>query len=331
MNPTGITRNRLWHSMKAFLYYLTVAFLFVLNKLPMRVLHFISTLFYYPVYYIVRYRRKVVRDNLVKSFPEKELKEIIAIEKKFYRNLCDYFMEMIKYYGMSENDVKRYMKFEGIEQFHEAIDAGHSCVLYMGHFFNWEYVTSITLHFNREDTSVGDIYHPLENRRFDALAKRMREQYGAECISMANTLRRIMQIGKEGKKYLIGFIADQVPTWQSISYWLDFFHRDTPVFTGTEKIARRTGAALFYARMERVKRGYYVLRIEKFADDASLLPEHEATDIYYRKLTENIRQTPDLWLWTHNRWKRTREGYAVYEAKLAEKRKAKIESSRENC
>ena len=136
---------------------------------------------------------------------------------------------------------------------------------------------------------------------------------------------------REEASDFVGFIADQVPTWQSISYWLDFFHRDTPVFTGTEKIARRTGAALFYARMERVKRGYYVLRIEKFADDASLLPEHEATDIYYRKLTENIRQTPELWLWTHNRWKRTREGYAVYEAKLAEKRKAKIEGGRENC
>ena len=316
--------------MKSVIYYITVAVLFVLNKLPMAVLHFLSTLLYYPVYYIAGYRRKVVRDNLVKSFPEKSLEEIKRIEKKFYRSLCDYFVEMIKYYGMSEERIKKYMRFEGLEHFQAALDRGQSCALYMGHIFNWEYVTSITLHLKRDDTVVGAIYHPLENKRFDALVKKMREQFGAESISMANTLRRIMQIGKEEKKYVIGFIADQVPTWESINHWLDFFHRDTPVFTGTEKIACRTHAALFYARMERVKRGYYVMHIEPFAQDAAQLPEFKATNTYYRLLTENIRQTPELWLWTHKRWKRTREGYARREAKRVEDRRKLAEKARNN-
>lgn len=312
------------------MYYLAVAILFVLNKLPMSFLHFLSTLLYYPIYYIVRYRRKVVRDNLVKSFPEKSLDEVKRIEKKFYRSLCDYFMEMIKYYGMSEEKIKKYMKIEGLEHFQAAVDRGQPCALYMGHFFNWEYVTSITLHFKRDDATVGAIYHPLENERFDALVKKMREQYGTESISMANTLRRIMEIGKEKKKYVIGFIADQVPTWESINHWLDFFHRDTPVFTGTEKIARRTHAALFYAHIERVKRGHYVMRIIPFADDAALLPEFEATNIYYRMLSDNIRETPELWLWTHKRWKRTREGYARREAKRVEDRKRLVENAKKN-
>lgn len=316
--------------MKTVMYYIAVAILFVLNKLPMSFMHFLSTLLYYPIYHIARYRRKVVRDNLVKSFPEKSLDEIKRIEKKFYHSLCDYFMEMIKYYGMSEEKVKEYMKIEGLEHFQAALDRGQSCALYMGHFFNWEYVTSITLHFKREDTVVGAIYHPLENERFDALVKKMREQYGTESISMANTLRRIMEIGKNNKKYVIGFIADQVPTWESINHWLDFFHRDTPVFTGTEKIARRTHAALFYARFERVRRGHYVMRIIPFADDAAQLPEFEATNIYYRMLTENIRETPELWLWTHKRWKRTREGYAKREAKRVEDRKRLVENAKKN-
>ena len=316
--------------MKDVMFYIAVTILYVMNRLPMSVLHFLSTLLYYPIYYVVRYRRKVVRDNLVKSFPEKQLEEIKVIEKKFYRSLCDYFVEMIKYYGMSEKDVRRYMKFEGLELLHEAMDNGHSCALYMGHLFNWEYVTSITLDFKRENAAVGAIYHPLENARFDALVKKMRMQYGAESISMANTLRRIMEIGKENKKYLIGFIADQVPTWESINHWLDFFHRDTPVFTGTEKIARRTHAALFYAHIERVKRGHYVMRVVPFAQDAALLPEYEATNRYYELLTQNIRETPELWLWTHNRWKRTREGYAKREAKRAEDRKRLVENANKN-
>lgn len=307
--------------MKAFLYYITMAFLFVLNKLPMPLLHFLSSLFYYPVYYVARYRRKVVRDNLVKSFPEKGLKEIKHIEKKFYRSLCDYFFEMIKMYGMSEKKMRKHMEFTGIDKAKEMLDKGHSIVLYMGHLFNWEFVTSITLHIAADDLVVGDIYHPLENKRFDALTKKMRDQYGAESITMANTLRRIMQIGKEKKKYLIGFIADQVPTWESINYWVDFFHRDTPVFTGTEKIAQRTNASLFYGRMERVKRGKYVMHLELMAENAAELKEFEATNMYYERLTDNIRQSPELWLWTHKRWKRTRKGYEERERKRAEDRK----------
>lgn len=316
--------------MKVTLYYIALAFLFVLNKLPMCVIHLLSDIIYFPVYYLARYRRKIVRDNLVKSFPEKDIKEIRKIEKRFYHSLCDYFLEMVKFYGMSEKEVRARMVFEGLDKMQEAVDDGHSCVLYMGHLFNWEFVTSLSLYFNREDLVVGDIYHPLENKRFDALVKRMRDQYGAESITMANTLRRIMQISKENKKYIIGFIADQVPTWESINHWVDFFHRDTPVFTGTEKIAQRTHASLFYARMERVKRGYYRLHIEKFADDAAALPEFEATNIYYKLLTDNIRETPELWLWTHKRWKRTREGYAIREAKRIEDRKKLAERASKN-
>ena len=116
---------------------MTVAILFVLNKLPMCVLHFLSDVLYFPVYYVARYRRKVVRDNLVKSFPEKSLKEIICIEKKFYHSLCDYFVEMVKYYDMSEKEIKRRMKFVGLEKLQAMLDKGHSCVLYMGHFLGY--------------------------------------------------------------------------------------------------------------------------------------------------------------------------------------------------
>ena len=295
--------------MKAILYYISLALLFLLNKLPFCVLYLLSDMFYFIVYYLVRYRRRVVRDNLVKSFSEKGLKEIVEIEKKFYSSLCDWFVETIKYYGMSEKEIRRRMVITGLEDAHRMVAQGRSCVCYMGHLFNWEYVTSLALYFDDEDLVIGDIYHPLENSYFDRLMKKMRDQYGAESITMANTLRRIVQITKEKKKYLIGFIADQVPTWESIHHWVDFLHRDTPVFTGTEKIARRTGAALFFVKMKRVKRGYYTAHFELFAEDASKMAEFEPTNRYYELLEKEIKESPELWLWTHNRWKRTREGY----------------------
>lgn len=307
--------------MKKILYCISVSVLFVLNRLPFCVLYLISDILYFLVYYIVRYRRGIVRDNLVKSFPEKDIKEIIGIEKKFYSSLCDWFVEIIKYYGMSEKEVRKRMVITGLEDARRIVAEGRSCVCYMGHFFNWEYVTSLSLYFDDKDLVVGDVYHPLENKQFDRLMKRMRDQFGAESITMANTLRRIVQIIKENKKYLIGFVADQVPTWESINHWVDFLHRDTPVFTGTEKIARRTGAALFFVRMKRVKRGYYTAHFELFAEDASKMAEFEPTDRYYELLEAEIKANPELWLWTHNRWKRTRAGYEKREKIRAEGRK----------
>ena len=306
--------------MNKIVYYILVSVLFVLNKLPFCVLYLLSDIFYFLVYYIVRYRRKVVRDNLVKSFPEKELKEIVKIEKRFYSSLCDWFVEVIKYYGMDEKEIRKRMVVTGLEETRRVLAEGRSCVCYMGHLFNWEYVTSLALYFNDKDLVVGDIYHPLENRMFDRLIKKMRDQYGAESITMANTLRRIVQISKEKKKFLIGFIADQVPTWESIHHWVDFLHRDTPVFTGTEKIARRTGAALFFVKMKRVKRGYYTAHFELFAEDASKMAEFEPTNRYYELLEKEIKENPELWLWTHNRWKRTREGYEQRMKRRAQER-----------
>lgn len=311
--------------MKKIFYYIALSLLFLLNKLPFCILYLISDVFYYLVYYVVRYRRRIVRDNLVKSFPEKSRKEIVKIEKEFYSSLCDWFVEIIKYYGMSEKEIRRRMVITGLEDARRVIAEGRSCVCYMGHFFNWEYVTSLSLYFDDKDLVVGDIYHPLENKHFDKLMKRMRDQFGAESITMANTLRRILQITKEKKKYLIGFVADQVPTWESIKHWVDFLHRDTPVFTGTEKIACRTGAALFFVRMKRVKRGYYTAHFELFAEDASTMAEFEPTNRYYELLEKEIKENPELWLWTHNRWKRTRAAYERRERRRAEARKRQLE------
>lgn len=315
--------------MKTVLYYLAVSVLFVLNKLPFCIVYLISDILYFLVYYLVRYRRRIVRENLVKSFPEKDIKEIKKIERKFYAALCDYFVEAVKYYGMSEKQIRKRMVFTGLEDAYRMLDEGRSCVCYMGHFFNWEYITSLPLHFNLNETVVGDIYHPLENKRFDKLVKTMRNQYGADSITMANTLRRIMQLTKENQKFLIGFIADQVPTWESINHWLDFLHRDTPVFTGTEKIARRTHAAVFFVRMRRVKRGYYAAHFELFTEDASKTPEFEPTNKYYEMIEEEIRQFPETWLWTHNRWKRTREGYEERERRRVEDRKRLVRNIQE--
>lgn len=307
-------------------YYLIKACWKLMALLPMWFLHFLSDLIYFPLYYLVRYRRKVVRQNLEHSFPEKSWEEILRIERKFYSAFCDYVMETVKLMGMSPERIKKHLRFEGTEEVERfASVEGKSCVVYMGHTFNWEFVTSLPLHFKDPKIQFGQIYHPLVNKAMDKLFLELREQYGAESISMAGTLRRILQLGREKTPFVIGFIADQVPHWEAIDYWMEFFHQETPVFTGTEKIARRTGSAVFYMSLRKEKRGHYVATFHKLSDDASQTEENELTRQYYRMLEEKIAEQPELWLWTHKRWKRTKAKYQEWNEKRIKRLKGKSE------
>ncbi len=294
--------------MKTIGYYIFFFFWYALSLLPLRLLYVFSDLLYYPLYYVARYRRRVVRKNLTNSFPDKPLDDIIHIEKEFYSYFCDYLMETIKLLSMSEKQMRKRMVFEGIDEMNAYLAQGRSCCLYMGHYCNWEWVTSFPLHIEK-GVIAGQIYHKLENKTFNSLFEDLRSRFHAVNITMNETLRKIIEFRRDGKTIVIGFIADQVPLWHNIHYWTDFLNQDTPVLTGAERIARQVGFTSFFLDMTRVKRGYYVGKFVKLAEDPKALPEYQLTEEYFRELEKVINRTPQYWLWTHNRWKRTREEY----------------------
>lgn len=288
------------------IYYILFCFWFLISLLPLRVLYIISDGLFYIIYYIVKYRRPLVRKHLTDSFPEKTEKEIIKIEKDFYSWLCDYIVETIKLFSISRRHIRQRMRFSGTDLIMEQLSKGKSCALYLGHYCNWEWVTSLPLAVG--DTAVcAQIYHVLENQMFDRLFLRLRSRMGAVSIPMAETLRHIVKFRNEGKPMIIGFIADQVPFWNNIHYWTDFLHHDTPVLTGTERIARKADFTVFYLDIRRERRGYYSAEFKLLTKNPRELPEYAVTELYWRALEETIRRQPHLWLWTHNRWKRTRE------------------------
>ncbi|MBQ8270383.1 MAG: lysophospholipid acyltransferase family protein [Bacteroidaceae bacterium] len=296
---------------------IAVAPLYLLNKLPLRVLYVLSDVLYLLLYYIIRYRRGVVRSNLCKSFPERSKKELRAIERDFYHRFCDYFMETIKYYGMSAEEVRKHIEFTGLDELSRMLDNGHSCVCYMLHTFNWEFITSLPLFIQKENVVAGAIYHKLRNPFFDNIFKKMRAQYGADNVTMKNTLRRVIEVTNSGRKFIYGFMADQLPKIEAMNHWVTFLNQETAVFTGAEKIARRVKASAFYVNITRVKRGKYVVRFELMVEDASTLPENELTNEFFRMGEEDLRREPASWLWTHNRWKRTRAHKEAFDRHIA--------------
>ncbi|KAA6340220.1 Lipid A biosynthesis lauroyltransferase [termite gut metagenome] len=288
------------------LYYILYSVCFFISLLPFRVLYFLSDLLYFPLYYCIRYRRKIVRKNLTESFPDKVEKEIIGIEKKFYAFFCDYIFETLKLLSISKASLGKRMKFKNVEELDEYVCQGRSCGMYLGHYCNWEWITSLPMH-THEQVVCGQIYHILENKAFERLCLRLRERYGAICIPMGETLRKVIAFRNESKPFIIGFISDQVPLWNSIHYWTNFLNHDTPVFTGTERIAKQTNLVVYYADITRPKRGYYVCEFRRLTDSPTDFPGYEITEMYMRELEKTIIKAPQYWLWTHNRWKRTRE------------------------
>lgn len=276
------------------------------SLLPFRALYALADGLAWLAHDVVRYRRKVVADNLRLAFPEKSESERRNIARGYYRFLADYIFETAKMSGMRPSTMKERMRFEGFEALDRVFAEGRSVVVYLGHYGNWEWISSMPLHLPG-DVVAGQIYHPLENEAFDRAFLRLRGRFGAVSIPMKQTLRQLLEWRREGRKSITGFISDQAPILESIQLWVEFFGQDTPVFTGAERMARKLGAAVYYFDVERPERGRYVCRMVEMAPDARAVPEGELTRDYYRRLEQTIRRRPELWLWSHRRWKRTRK------------------------
>ena len=286
-------------------YKLVKGMLWLLSLLPFWMLYALSDFCY--LFVSKLYRTKVVRKNLRSAFPEKSEKELKDIERKFYHQFCDNFVEDIKMLSMSKAEMMRRMTFSGLEEVKKRHEAGQQFhFLYLSHFGNWEWIASINYHLQSWGNAA-QIYHHIYNKVMNQLFLDIRGQYGGLNVEMKETFRRILQMKKEGKNYTVGFISDQQPKWRSIHHFVPFLNHDTAVFIGAEHIARKVDAFMMYGRMSRPKRGYYHLEIIPMEDHPATVPENTMTDWYFRLLEEDIRKHPEMWLWSHKRWSRTKE------------------------
>ncbi|MBQ3992072.1 MAG: lysophospholipid acyltransferase family protein [Bacteroidaceae bacterium] len=279
-----------------------------LSRLPLRVLYVLSDCLFPVVFYVVRYRRRLVQRQLADSLPEKTAEERRRIERQFYHNLCDYVVEILKLQTIPIAELKRRVRFVGFDTLQDEMHRrGKSVVFaYLGHFGNWEWLSSFAL-WLEDDMQAAQIYHPLRNKQADEFFLRLRARCGGANIPMKDTLRRILSLRASGRGLMVGCIADQSPKWEAMHHWTNFLHHETSFFIGAEHLAKRLDAVAFYLHVSRPRRGYYECRAEHVCFDTTAVPDYALTDQYAALLEQQIREEPALWLWTHDRWKRTRE------------------------
>ncbi|MCQ2084185.1 MAG: lysophospholipid acyltransferase family protein [Bacteroidaceae bacterium] len=257
----------------------------------------------------LRYRHKVVWKNLKGSFPEKTDKELHAIERRFYFQFLNLLFETFKTASMGSRWIKRHLRIEGAEYINSEFAKGRSMIMYLGHIGNWEWISSLPAYVTSDKVECCQVYHPLQNGIVNDLMFRIRGQFGATSIPLKHVYRRLLEYRRDNRQFIVGLISDQAPLWWDMHYWGNFLNHRTSFLTGGEELARKMDLSVCYGHISLERRGHYVLRIVPMFDSTSNLDKGVVTDTYVRLLEDNIRESPFLWLWTHNRWKRTWDGY----------------------
>ena len=271
-----------------------------LSWLPLKFLYVLSDFFYLVLYKGFKYRQKVVRNNLVNSFPGKSMEEIIKIEQKFYSHFCDLIVESIRLFSISEKELGQRCKLLNPGILDQFYDRGKSLIIVAGHYNNWEMNAAIMS--TQVKHHVIGIYTPMSNKFFDGKFLKSRERFGLEMIA-----NKLVKEGFENNKErltLTLFATDQSPTYSKRVHWTSFLNQFTPVFLGAERFAREYDFPVLYGHVNKNKRGYYETELVILENDPAQTPDGEITEKHTGRLERQIEETPQYWLWTHKRWKR---------------------------
>lgn len=289
-------------ALQAILFWIYYPVLRAFTWMPLRLQYVFSDLLYL-LMRITGYRIKVVRNNLRNAFPEKTEKERKCIERKFYCHLADSLLESVTQIGFSQKELAQRFQFKNPELINAYARQGKSVLLATAHYANWEWFTSFP---PISPFKVLAIYKPLRNPFMNKLFIKIRERTGAIACPMEEVMRKIYSFRDKNIPTLTYFIVDQRPLRRSIGYWDIFLHQETPFYIGIEKIACKTNSPVFFMKVDKIKRGFYEAEFILLEEEPSRTLSYEITRRHIRLLENIIRERPELWLWSHRRWKHKR-------------------------
>ncbi len=285
--------------MQLLVFILSFPLLWVISILPHHLFYAFSDFMYFLVYRVVGYRKKIVRGNLELVFPKKTKEELAAIEKGFYHHMCDMFLEMVKGMNLSKKTFKKKYNVINIEVLHE-IEKKKSILIVCAHYANWEWNVSLS---NYSDSKGYAVYQKISNPYFDRLIRKIRARHNTNLISQRETAKTVVYNHKNNIRAVYGMVSDQSPQVQRARYWKEFMGIKVPVFNGAETLARKLDLAVVFLKVSKVKRGYYNAEFIPITTAGSGTRENEITNKFLELTEQQIKECPELYFWTHRRWK----------------------------
>ncbi len=286
--------------MQLLVYLLAYPILWLVSRLPFRVLYLISDLLFPLVYHIIGYRKKVVRDNLALVFPEKDKSELKTIERKFYRHMCDMFLEMVKTLGISEKELQRRFTFTNVEVIHELEEKNKSMMTLFPHYASWEWTIALDSLIQSKGHAI---YQPIGNTHFDNLVRSIREKFGTTLISTRETPKTIRTNRLNNVLSIYGILSDQSPQMSRTKHWAEFMGIKVPVHVGAEVLCKKLDIPAVYLKVRKLKRGHYQGTFTLLAENPKELKDYAITEAFLKETEKSIREAPEFYFWTHKRWK----------------------------
>jgi len=288
--------------MKLLLTFVFLFFVLFIGLVPFFVLYIFSDFIRIILYHIVGYRKVVISQNLIKTFPHLCKDELRKIVGSTYKNLTDILIEGIKSFTMSRAQINKRHHILNPEILNPYFEQGKSIIAVTGHYANWEWGSlSAGLQTNYK---VVAFYKPLSNKWIDKFLRWSRSRFGTSLASIYETSKTFEKY--QSTKTIYVMAADQSPANAEKAYWVNFLGRDTAFLHGPEKHAVNNNYPVFYVDIQRVKRGYYQLELSCLVENPQNTTEGEITGKFAKRLETSIKNDPGNWLWSHRRWKLSR-------------------------
>jgi len=277
-----------------------IKILYLISKMPLKILYIFSDIIFFLNYYFVGYRKKIITQNLQNSFPEKSAEEISEIRKKFYLNFSDYLVETVKSFTMSETETKVRMQHINQHLFREAKEEGKNIILLAGHVFNWEWMNTLATVVPQENCHP--VYRKVNSEFWEKQMKKVRSKFGNTALEANEVIMNILRNKNNGDSIYL-FVADQTPHSSHVNYGLEFLNQRTPAFIGYDKLATRMNLVFIYSEMKKVKRGHYQINYYRIEPDGEKFVTNEVVKKFHLLLENTIKKRPDNYLWSHRKWK----------------------------
>lgn len=273
-----------------------------ISILPFWLLYGISDFAYFLLFRVIKYRKKVVLENLRNAFPEKSEKEIDEIARKFYHHLADLFIEFFKGLSISEDEMLRRVQINNIEVAKKYLDNNTPIIFVGGHQGNWEWaVHPLCL----KGINLDVVYQKLSSPFFNELTLKIRSRFGAVLVERKDTIKSTIE--RKDNIRAICLAADQIPSHIQSAYWTNFLNQDSAFFTGPERIAKKFNYPVIFMEFIRTKRGHYEMNLWEIASPPyENLNPNEILERFVKTLDTSIKQNPSSYLWSHRRWKHKR-------------------------
>lgn len=287
------------HVFQTVVFQIVYAFTYAISLLPQRLLYAMASFTFFFAYHVIGYRKRIVIQNVARSFSNKRYGEVHAIVKKFYVCFVAYFAEMIKSISAPPKVLEKKIIFENLELMDQYINSERNVIACLGHCGNWEILNFMPYKIQYE---LYAIYRPLRSVIMDKLMIKIRSRFGMKLLAESRAVRHVLSDTLAPAVYL--FLADQSPRTEDERYKFHFLNQQTYFFSSMEKLARKARTAVIYLHITQLSKGRYKIAFLPICSNAELTKDGEITQKYIDLLTENIKEEPYGWLWTHKRWKR---------------------------